>query len=64
MKKNRSSDSSVSIKGDVNIGGDGAIGHKAKVVKMTIWNKKEVCIVTLLGVIASLLTIYSFISNQ
>lgn len=63
LKKNRSSNSSISIKGDVNIGGDGAIGRNATILK-TIKGNRKLGLVGLLGLIASLIGIYSFISNS
>ncbi|KKH99103.1 hypothetical protein EO95_17155 [Methanosarcina sp. 1.H.T.1A.1] len=63
LKKNRSYDSSVSIKGDVNIGGDGAIGKNATIIK-TIKENKKLTLAGLLSLIVSLITIYSFISDN
>jgi hypothetical protein len=63
LKKSQSSDSSVSIKGNVTIGGDGAIGKNARILKEDTRFSlfKLLCLIA--GFIASLIAIYSFFSK-
>ncbi len=67
LKRNQSSDSPVSIKGDVSIGGDGAIGSNAKIVKTINENKRLSLFEILIGlvtVIAGLIEIYKYYTGK
>jgi hypothetical protein len=67
LKRNQSSDSPISIKGDVNIGGDGAIGSNAKIVKTINENKRLSLFDILIGlvtVIAGLIEIYKYYTGK
>lgn len=63
LKRNQLSDSSVSIKGDVHIEGDGAIGNNAKIIKTIKENKKLGLfgfVVGLATIIACIIEIYEY----
>ena len=60
LKKNKSGDKSFIINGNTRIQGDGVIGHENILIKKSI-NKKTLGIITIVGFIAALIAIYSFL---
>jgi hypothetical protein len=67
LKRNQSSDSSVTINGDVITKGDAAIGSNARIIKAPNEKKKPYLfeiLVGLVSVIAGLIAIYKFITGK
>jgi hypothetical protein len=64
LKRNPSSDSPVTINGNVITNGDAAIGSNAKIIKTTKEKKKPGLLgilVGIIGLIGSFITIYLFL---
>lgn len=62
QKLRSSEDNKITIGGNVQIGGDGVIGNKNQLIKKRP-DKNTIGIISLISLIAALITIYLFISN-